>query len=313
VTGRTPPLEAERMQTTDVAILLALATSWGTAFLFVGLTVDTVAPVWIVTIRAAVGGLALVPFIWLRRVVLPTSLVLWRRVMLLAVLNHAIPWIALTTAQRSIPSGLAALLMAVVPAATLVVATAIRLERLTAVRVAGLAVAFAGVAVIVAEDIDDSGRMWGIVLALCAVALYAFSGVYAKRQLSGRMSPMALAGGQLLGAAIVTLPVSLIVAPAPRPAALTAVQIFALIGIGVISTGLARVLFYVLMDRVGATNTTLAAYLIPVVAIVLGAIFLDERLGPVTFLGGGLVILGLWLSQRPGRGARAAREERKRG
>lgn len=299
--ARTPPADVERMRAPDVAILLALSTSWGTGFLFVGLTVDVVEPVWIVTIRAAIGGIALMLVIWARRVALPRTLVLWRRVMLLAVVNHAIPWIAVTTAQRSIPSGLVALLMALVPAATVLVATVVRLERLTPIRVAGLAVAFAGVAAIVAEDVDDTGRLWAIALALVAVALYAFSGVYAKRRLSGLVSPMALAGGQVMGAALVTLPVSLVVAPMPHPSALTAVQIFALVGIGVISTGLARVLFYVLMDRVGATNTSLAAYLIPVVAVVLGAIFLDERLGPVTVLGGVLVVVGLWLSQRPGR------------
>jgi drug/metabolite transporter (DMT)-like permease len=301
VPKRVAPAEMARIGPADAAILVALATSWGTAFLFVGLTVDVVEPVWIVTSRAAIGGLSLIPFLVVRRVALPSTFVLWRRVMLLAVVNHAIPWIALTTAQRTIPSGLAGLLMALVPAATLVAATIVRLERLTPIRVAGLAVAFAGVAVILAEDLGTPGRLSGIGLALLAVALYAFSGVYAKRQLSGRVSPMALAGGQLIGAAIVTLPVSLLVAPVPRPSTLTLVQIGALIGIGVVSTGLARVLFYVLMDRVGATNTTLAAYLIPVVAIVLGAVFLDERLGAGSLIGGALVIAGIWLSQRPGR------------
>jgi drug/metabolite transporter (DMT)-like permease len=222
----------------------------------------------------------------------------WRHLLVLGTVNNALPWAGVAWAQQSLPSGLTALLMALVPTSTLLVSTAIGLERMTRRRIAGLVVALGGVALIVLGDLDQPGRLLAVAVVVVATVLYATGAVYAKRFVSGTLPALSLATGQVLTAATVTVPVALAVDGLPDADALTAPVLGAVTALGVLGTGLAFLLFYVLIERVGATNATLTTYLIPVVAVVAGAVVLGERLGAAA-LGGGLLIgFGIWLSQR---------------
>lgn len=275
-----------------------LATIWGLSFLFVSIGLRALAPVWIVTARTVVGGLVLAVVLAISRGRFPRRLRTWRHLAVLAATSNALPWSLIAWAQQSIPSGLAALVMALVPSATLALSVAIGIERRTPARIAGLALSLAGVVLIVIEDLSDAARAWGVLATVAAAMLYAVSGVYAKRYISGAARPLEIAASQVLCAAAFMVPVSLVFAPAPRWAAVDGAVVGAVLALGAVGTGVAYIVLYRLIERSGATNTSLVAYLIPLVAVIAGAVVLGERLGIAALLGGGLVVAGIWTAQR---------------
>lgn len=285
-------------------LLLALSSMWGLSFLFVELALRELGPVWIVAGRTAVGGTVLVLLLHLRGRRLPTRPRMWGHLLVLGTINNAVPWTALAWAQQFLPSGLTALLMAVVPTSTLLVSALVGLERITGKRLLGLLLALGGVGAIVADDLEQPGRVVAVLVVVAATVLYACGAVYAKTYVSGQLPPLVLATGQVLSAAVVTIPVALVFDPVrPVLGQLTSTTLIAVGLLGALGTGFAFLLFYMLIERVGATNATMTTYLIPLVAIVAGAVVLDERLGLAAAIGGGLIVTGIWLSQR---GTRAA-------
>jgi drug/metabolite transporter (DMT)-like permease len=282
----------------ETALLLVLSGMWGLSFLFIEFALDGLTPLWIVAARTLVGGMVLLVILRARHRALPRGWRVWRHLFVLGSVNNALPWAGVAWAQQELPSGLTALLMALVPTSTLLVAAAVGLERLTRIRVVGLLLALGGVGLIVAGDVDQPGRVLGVLVVVVATVLYAVGAVYAKRHVSGTLPALALATGQVLAAATVTLPVALVVDGLPGREALDATVIGAVFALGVFGTGLAFLVFYVLIERVGATNATMTTYLIPLVAVVAGALVLDERLALPALAGGALIGLGIWLSQR---------------
>ena len=286
----------------DTGLLLTLGGMWGLSFLFIEFALRGLGPIWIVVGRTLVGALVLFGALLLRRQQLPRSARLWGHLAVLGAVSNAIPWAAVAMAQRTIPSGLAALLMALVPSSTFVVAASLRMERVTASRVVGLVVALGGVAIIVAPGLGDAGRLAAIATVVGATLLYAGGAVYAKRYVSGVLAPLAVATGQVATAFVVALAMALTFDEVPTAAALRTDVLLAVVALGVLGTGLAFLVFYVLIARVGATSTTLVTYLIPLVAVVAGGLVLGERLGTAEWLGGAAIGAGIWLAQRHGRG-----------
>lgn len=282
----------------DVGLLLALSSMWGLSFLFIELALRELGPIWIVAGRTSVGGIVLLTIVLVRRAPLPRGRGLWLRLLALGVINNALPWTALAWAQQRLPSGLTGLLMAIVPTTTLLVAGAVGLERITPRRLVGLLLAIAGVVVIVGGDIEQPGRVVAVLAVVLATVGYATAAVFAKSQVSGRAPPLTIATGQVLIAAAVTLPVAWIVEGRPALGALTPTTLGAIALLGAFGTGLAYLVFYSLVARVGATNATLTTYLIPIVAVIAGILVLDERLGVYAVAGGILILIGIWLAQR---------------
>ncbi|MEX2503806.1 MAG: DMT family transporter [Egicoccus sp.] len=282
----------------DTALLLSLGAMWGLSFVFIEVALRGLGPIWIVAGRTLVGAIVLFAALKARRQRLPRTLSLWRHLAILGVISNAGPWAILATAQRQIPSGLVALLMALVPSSTFVVAATLRMERVTAGRVAGLAVALGGVAIIVGPSLGDRGRVFAIATVVGATVLYAAGTVYAKRNVAGVAAPLVVATGQVGSAFVAALAMALVFDDPPTRAALRWEVVGAVLALGVLGTGLAFLAFYMLVDRVGATNTVLVTYLIPLVAVTAGAVFLGERFGATELLGGAAIGAGIWLAQR---------------
>jgi drug/metabolite transporter (DMT)-like permease len=290
----------------EAVLLIVLSAMWGFSFLFIELALRELGPVWIVAGRTATGGLVLLVLLHLRGRRLPTSWRVWRHLLALGTINNAVPWAVIAWAQQSLPSGLTALLMAVVPLSTLLVSALVGLEQINRARLIGLFLAMSGVAAIVAGDLDQPGRVLAVLAVLAATLLYAAGAVYAKTFVSGALPPLVLSTGQVLSAALVAIPGAyLLEGPLPAVAGLTVTTIGAVVLLGAFGTGLAFLVFYTLIERVGATNATMTTYLIPLVAIIAGAVVLDERLGLGAAVGGVLIITGIWIGQRGTRAAAA--------
>jgi drug/metabolite transporter (DMT)-like permease len=294
---RPPGPSAARFAPADVGLLLLLSAMWGLSFLFIELALRQLGPIWIVAGRTSVGGVILLTIVLVRGTGLPRGRELWLRLMTLGVVNNALPWAAVAWAQQRLPSGLTGLLMAIVPTSTLLVAAVVGLERITPRRLVGLLLALGGVAVIVGGDVEQPGRVLAVLAVVLATLGYASGAVFAKSQVSGRAPPLTIATGQVLCAAVITVPAAWLVEGRPAVGSLTPTTLGAVALLGALGTGLAFLVFYVLVDRVGATNATLTTYLIPIVAVAAGTLLLDERLGASALAGGALILVGIWLAQ----------------
>ncbi len=289
----------------ETALLLSLAGMWGLSFLFIEVALGGLGPVWIVVGRTGVGAAFLLSVLWYRRVRLPASRRIWGHLLVLGVFANALPWTGAAWAQQWLPSGLVALLMAAVPTSTLVVSVMVGLERMTLPRIAGLLLALAGVALMVAADPTESERLLAIGVVVAATICYAGGAVYASRLVSGQASPLVIATGQVATAFLVAVPAALLLDPLPEPGAISPGVAGSVLALGALGTGAAFLVFYTLIERVGATNTTLVTYLIPLVAVLAGTVFLGERIGLPAMVGGLLIVGGVWLAQKGTRGAAA--------
>jgi drug/metabolite transporter (DMT)-like permease len=239
---------------------------------------------------------------------IPADWRIWRSLLLLGLINNALPFCLIVWGQTHIAAGLASILNATTPLFGVVVAHYFTGdEKLTAGRLAGVVIGFAGVAVMIGAD---ALRSIGVdVLAQLAVLLatfcYAVGTIYARRFRGLGLSPLATATGQVTASSILLLPVMLIVdqpwiLPAPSMAAVAA-----LIGVATLSTALAYIIYFRILSTAGATNLLLVTFLIPVTAIFLGILLLGEVLYPKQIAG--MVMIGAGLALIDGRPVRYLR------
>jgi drug/metabolite transporter (DMT)-like permease len=282
----------------DVAVLVSLGAMWGLSFLFIKIAVEVVAPLWIVAARCVIGAAVLLVLLRVRGTALPRGLRTWRDLTILAALGNAIPWGLMAWSTQFLPSGLVAVVNALAPTSTLVVAILVGLERFSLRRVVGLAVALGGTALAVSSNLGAPGTVVAALAVVAATISYGSGTVYAKQQVSGRHPPLAIATGQVLMAAVLSLPAAALTSPFPDVDAITPAMAGSLAALGVFGTGMAFLAFYTLIERVGATSAILVTYLIPVVALLAGAVILGEPLTLVVVAGTALTIAGIWLAQR---------------
>jgi drug/metabolite transporter (DMT)-like permease len=282
----------------DVALLAALGGMWGCSFLFIKVAVDVVTPLWIVALRCVIGAALLLAILRLRGTPLPRGRRTWIDLTLLAALGNAIPWALLAWATQYLPSGLVAVVNALAPTSTMLIAMAFSLESPALRRFVGLAIALGGTALAVSGDLGAPGTALAAVAIVLATVSYGGGTVYAKQHVSGRHPPLAIATGQVAVAAVLSLPVALLTGPAPAFTSLPLTVVAALLALGVFGTGLAFLTFYALIENVGATSAVMVTYLIPVVALLAGAVVLSEPITVVVVAGTALTITGVWLAQR---------------
>lgn len=281
----------------DAVLLLILALVWGSGALFIRVVVQEVDPVWLVGGRLVAGLAVTAVFLLVRGRKLPRTARAWRHLTVLALVAMAGPWLLLATAGQHIPAGLATLLGAPTPAMTMAIAAGLGLERITAGRIAGMGLALVGVVLVVSGSATTSGRLGSVGLVLLSAVLFAIGTVYAKRNLTG-MDPSVAVAGQLVVATLVVLPAAFVLEPTPEVTGLSVPAMAAWLVLGCVSTGGAFVVYYGLIERVGATNTLLASYLAPGIGLLAGWLVLGEAIGTSVFLGLGAILPGLWLAQR---------------
>jgi drug/metabolite transporter (DMT)-like permease len=289
------PMIRAQMNRSDWSILLVLAVIWGGAFFFINIAVHHVPPLTYVWLRVTIAALALWTFVKARggRLGLPRQV--WGSILLLALLNNALPFTLFGWGQTHIASGLASILNATTPIWGVVVAHVLtRDERMTPRRIAGVLLGFGGVATMIGPSLfADIGSGALAQLACVAAGLsYALAGVWARRFKRLGISPLSVTTGQLTAASFVMLPLSIIEHPWSRP--MPPIGAWAAIGaLAVLCTAFGYVLYFKLIDRAGATNAMLVTLLVPPVAIMLGGLFLGESLAPQDFLGLALIAFGL--------------------
>jgi drug/metabolite transporter (DMT)-like permease len=276
----------------------ALSVLWGGSFLFYRVLAADLPALTIAFGRVAIGGAVLAAMLLPRAAPVRLPRAQWGRLLLLAVLNNAVPFTLFAWGEMRISSGTAAILNAMTPMFSVVVGRlAFGGEAMTAARLAGVACGVAGVATLVGPGALLGQDLLGQAACLLAALSYGFA-VHVARRIGG-MTPPNIALGQLLAASLLLLPLVLAI---DRPWTLAAPGMAdwgALLGIAVPCTSVAYLLYFGLIARAGANNAALVTLLVPVSALLLGAVALDE---PVAWNAlGGMALIGAGLAAIDGR------------
>jgi drug/metabolite transporter (DMT)-like permease len=271
-----------------------LALIWGSSFLFIKVALDGLSPAQVVLGRVVAGAAVLLVVVGLRSQRLPRSPRLWIHLAVVAVVANVVPFSLFAWAETRIDSGLAGILNGATPLLTLVMAVVLLPdERITASRVAGLVIGFAGVVFIIGPWRTNalSGDLLGQLACLTAAGCYGVAFAYTRRFLAGRAEPLVLAAGQLLAGSVVLAVLSPLIATGPLH--LHGRVVASVLALGVLGTGVAYVLSSRLISDEGATTVSMVTYLIPIVAFVLGVVVRHEPVHWYTFAGAAVVIVGV--------------------
>lgn len=278
------------MRPGDLLGIVALAGLWGSNFLFTEHALAGLSPAQIVLVRLFVGGGILLAVALALRARLPTRPAVLGRLLVMGLVGQAFPWLLFTLGQEEVPSSLAGVYTGVTPLLTIPVTMVMLRTRSSRAELAAAGVGFAGLVIVLSPWAGQgSASVRGQVLCLLGAFCYALAFGYVGRLLrSVDLPKVSLAAVQALLAGVVMVPVS--GSAAVRDPVLTVpVTLSALVL--ALSTAAAFSINYWVISRVGPVQASLAFYLIPVVAVVLGIVFLDERLTAAQLLGG-LVIVG---------------------
>lgn len=281
----------------DAAELVALAALWGGSFVFMRLGAGEFGPFVLVALRVAGAALMLLPLLALRGQFADLGRH-WRAILVVGVLNSALPFLGYAYAALSITAGLSAIFNATAPMFGAIVAWAWLGDRLAATRWLGIGVGLAGVALLAWSNAGDAaafkpgGSGWAVVACLAASVCYGIAANVTKRRLTG-VAPLAVAAGSQLGAALVVAlpawwwwPVA-----TPSVSAWIAVALLAFA-----CTGVAYVMYFRLIAHAGPGNAIAVTYLVPLFGALWGALLLGEQVTPAMLSGGAVILLGTALA-----------------
>jgi drug/metabolite transporter (DMT)-like permease len=278
------------------SLLLGLSVLWGGSFFFVGVAVKELPPLTIVVCRVTLAAVALQIVVRVLGVKIPGDKRVWGAFVGMGLLNNVVPFTLIVWGQTHVASGVASILNATTPLFAVVVAHFLTSdEKMTGRRLAGVAIGFAGVAVMIGAEVLQSLGTNAIAQGAClgAAISYAFAGVFGRHFKEMGIAPMATATGQVTVSSIMLFPVMLIVDQPWTMAVPSAAAIAALLGLAFLSTAVAYVLYFRILASAGATNVMLVTFLMPVSAVLLGILVLGEAILTRHFVGMALIGVGL--------------------
>ncbi|MEX0405096.1 DMT family transporter [Aquibium sp. LZ166] len=292
------------------AQLLLLGAIWGGSFFFARIAVEEIAPFTLVLLRVAIAAAALHVYLLARGISFAPTFLAWRGLLLLGAVNNVVPFSLMFLGQTEIGAGLASVLNATTPFWTIIVASfLVADEKITSGKLAGIALGIAGTAVMIGPGLlaGLGGPVWAK-LALIGTALsYAFAFVVAKR-ITG-LSPTLIATGQLTASSVIMVPIVVVLDDTSQMLTASAQTWSAVLGLALLSTAFAYILYFRILASAGATNASLVTLIVPVSALLLGILFLGERLEAFEAVGIGLIGCGLLVID--GRAVTALRRRRR--
>ncbi|GAA3190757.1 DMT family transporter [Dactylosporangium siamense] len=271
-------------------LFLAMSVVWGVPYLLIKVAVRDIGPAELVFVRTAIGALLLLP-IALYRKELRASLRPWLPLLAYTVVEIGVPWLLLSHAEQEVDSSLTGLIIAGVP----LVAALIARERLSATRVTGLLTGLAGVGLLVGFHGGTGGAI-PILELLGVVLCYATGPLIIERWLAD-VPRYGVSAASLVAGALLFAPVAVPNLPS-LARTVTLGPALAALGLAVICTALAFVLFFALIAEVGGVRATVITFVNPAVAVVLGALVLGEEITPLTVGAFALILAGSFLATR---------------
>ncbi|WP_417694398.1 DMT family transporter [Roseibium sp.] len=276
------------------ALLFLLATIWGCSFIFAKVAVAVIPPLLLVFFRVAIAGIVLHLVLRLKGQRFPWTRQAFGPFLMMGLLNNAIPFSLLFVGQTALSASLASILNASTPIFTFVIAAVwLKQETTHLHRVAGVLLGFAGVAALLSSSLAGLAHdpVWAQLACLGAALSYGFAASYARRL--RHHTPLVAATGQLTGSSLLMLPVALVFIGAWSPLETPWTVWASLIGLSVVATAGAYLIYFRLLASAGATNASVVTMIVPAVAVIFGITLLGEAL-TLTQVGGlGLLLFGL--------------------
>ncbi len=303
-----PPAVHRSMTSTEWGLLLFLALLWGGSYFYNAIAVKALPTLTVVTVRVVLGAVLLYAVVRISGARMPRDGKTWRAFFVMGLINNVIPFSMIAWSQGYVASGLASILNATTPLFAVVLAHFTTADEKTSpARVTGVIIGIVGVTVMIGPDAlsEVKGQFVAELVCLSASILYAGSGIYGRRFGKAGLPPLVTAAGQIGASSVMMIPLAAMV-ERPWNLPFPSLEVWAaLFGLGAISTCLAYIVYYRILATAGAVNLLLVTLLLPVTAILLGALILGERLGMNHFLG--MALIGLGLASIDGRPLRALR------
>lgn len=257
-------------------MLLFLGLVWGSSFLFIGVAVKSVPPLTLAALRCLIGALVLLAAARAMGHAIPRAPRAWLSYLAMGLTNSAIPFMLITLGQTRIESGLAAILIATVPIFTLLLAHFFTDDKTTSRKAAGTLLGFAGIVLLIgpAALAGVAAGIVGQILVVGGALCFAITQVLVKRHKGG--TPVVNAACSLTCSALWTVPLAFLLEQ-PWQAAPTAAGIGALVALGLLSTGLSHLVFFLLIGRTGPSFVTLNNFIAPPVGVAWGILLLGEN------------------------------------
>ena len=285
------------------ALLLVLVGLWGTSFMFTAIAVSSVDPVSVVFYRLVLGAVVLSLVVHARRERLPFDWRAWAGFALMAIVGNALPFFLIAWGQQSVDSGVAGMIMAIMPLLTMVFAHyTVEGETLNRYKLIGFALGISGVTLLLGPVFGGGGSaFWGGIAIFVAASCYAVNSILIKRL--PRHGPNVGACGVLIVASLLMLPFWLLTVPENDN--ISRDSMFAVFWLGIGPTGIATLVLFAVIDRAGPTFLATINYLIPAVAFLCGAWLLSEPVTPFHFAALAAILGGIGLTRvRPHRAPR---------
>src|SRR5215213_5765182 len=280
------------MRPRDFAGLALLGALWGGSFLFIRVAVPALGPFLLVELRVGLAAAALLLYA-LAAGRVPKIRSRWRSFLILGFFNAAVPFSLISAAEIHLTASLAAILNSTTVMFTAIVATVWMGDALTVKKAVGIVLGIVGVTVLVGWDpLPLNGVVLLAVAAMLIASLsYALGATYAKWSFSG-IPPLGMAFGQLGGAVSLLLPLAVVSLPEEVP---SAVVTLSMLGLALLSTAVAYLIYFRLIENVGPTSTVTVTLLVPVFGLLFGVLLLDEPFGLGTLAGLGIILTSVVL------------------
>ena len=279
---------------TDWIMILVLSLIWGASFLFGRILMLEWPPFTVVFLRVAIAAVCLWLFLAFTGRRFPNNFSLIGAILVMGILNNVIPFSLILIGQREIGSGLASVVNAMTPIWTLIIANfATHDEKFTSNKIFGVALGFIGVSVLIGNDLLEglTASAWAQTAVLGATISYGIAGVFGKR--FREHDPVAISTGQLTASSLIMIPLMFAIEDPFAISWPSFEMVVSMLGLAVLCTAVAYVLFFKILASAGATNVSLVTFLVPVSAIILGTFWLGESLTTANLAGMGLVFVGL--------------------
>jgi len=281
-----------------VALYLALGVVWGCSFIFIKLGLDFLTPFGVAFGRCALGAVTLLLWAKYKKIALPRSGKLWGHLWVVSLLLNVIPGVLFALAETEVTSILAGIINAVTPLMTLIAIMLVtREEKPKFYQVLGIGIGFIGVLTVLGawQGLGDN-PLWAVLVLLAAVTCYGFSFPYSRRfVIPHKLQSESIAAAQVTTGAVTLLPFYLVDGIARdvyRPG-----PVFAMLALGIFGSGFAYIWNFKIMAVAGSAIASSVTYITPVVAVIVGVVFLQERLFWYEPVGALIVLLGAAIGQ----------------
>lgn len=280
--------------------IILLAALWGPSFLFIKVAVLEISPVTLVALRIGLSALLLCLVLKFKKISLPRDRTLWKHCFFMGCMASGLPFILYGYSLENIDSISSALINGTTPILTIFLAHFfLEGESLTPARIMGVLLGFSGFLVLLAPSLWSkgfSGDFFGMLCSFLGAMCYAVGMVYARKHIPLQKEPLTIPTMQFISSLIYLIPLSLIIEPNFHVTQLSLQAAASIVGLSVIGTVLAFILYYRLIMQHGATAVSMSAYILPLFATLFGVLFLDETLSLHFCIATVLILFGIMIA-----------------